>query len=133
MMIKVFVNGTFDVLHPGHVKLLMYAKSLGTHLLVAIDSDQRVRQLKGAGRPFFNQTDRLFMLDSLSVVDMTATFNTDQELEDIIQRYEPDVMVKGSDYINKPIVGEEFVPRIEFFNRIDEYSSTKAIQHLATR
>lgn len=133
MMIKVFVNGTFDILHPGHVKLLQYAKSLGTHLCVAIDSDRRVRQLKGADRPFFCQSDRLFMLDSLSVVDMTAMFDTDQELEDIIQRYQPDLMVKGSDYINKPIVGEEFVPRIEFFNRINEYSSTKAIQHLASR
>jgi D-beta-D-heptose 7-phosphate kinase/D-beta-D-heptose 1-phosphate adenosyltransferase len=133
MMIKVFVNGTFDILHPGHVKLLEYAKSLGNHLCVAIDSDRRVRQLKGEGRPFFNQDDRLFMLQSLAVVDSVVIFDTDQELVDCIQRYEPDLMVKGSDYMNKPIVGEESVPRVEFFNRINEYSSTKAIQHLATR
>ena len=132
-MNKVFVNGTFDILHPGHVKLLQYAKSLGYHLCVAIDTDRRVRLLKGAGRPFFNQTDRLFMLQSLNCVDTTMLFDTDQELVDCIQQYQPDIMVKGGDYRGRPIVGEEFVPCIEFFERIDEYSSTKAIQHLASR
>lgn len=132
-MIKVFVNGTFDILHPGHVLLLEYAKSLGDHLCVAIDSDRRVRELKGTGRPFFSQQDRRLMLESLEHVDTTVVFDSDSELEDIIREYEPDLMVKGSDYVGRPIVGEELVPRIEFFKRIDEYSSTKAIQHLATR
>jgi rfaE bifunctional protein nucleotidyltransferase chain/domain len=132
-MIKVFVNGTFDILHPGHVKLLQYAKSLGHHLCVAIDTDRRVRLLKGAGRPFFNQTDRLFMLENLNCVNTTVLFDTDQELVDCIQQYQPDIMVKGSDYRGRPIVGEEFVPHIEFFERINEYSSSKAIQHLTTR
>ena len=96
-------------------------------------SDRRVRLLKGEGRPFFSQDDRMFMLDSLEVVDTTVVFDTDSELEDIIREYEPDLMVKGSDYVGRPIIGEELVPHIEFFERIDEYSSTKAIQHLATR
>jgi len=132
-MIKVFVNGTFDILHPGHVKLLQYAKSLGHHLCVAIDTDRRVRLLKGTDRPFFNQTDRLFMLENLNCVNTTMLFDTDQELVDCIQQYQPDIMVKGSDYRGLPIVGEEFVPHIEFFERINEYSSSKAIQHLTTR
>jgi rfaE bifunctional protein nucleotidyltransferase chain/domain len=131
MMTKVFVNGTFDILHPGHVKLLQYARGLGDTLLVAIDTDRRVRQLKGAGRPFFNQDERKFMLESLGC--RVVLFDTDQELEHTIATYEPDIMVKGSDYVNRPIIGEEHCGRIEFFNRIDEYSSTKAIQHLATR
>lgn len=131
MMTKVFVNGTFDILHPGHVRLLQYARSLGDTLLVAIDTDRRVRQLKGAGRPFFNQDDRKFMLESLGC--SVVLFDTDQELEHTIATYEPDVMVKGSDYVNKPIIGEEHCGRIEFFNRINEYSSTKAIQHIASR
>ena len=131
MMTKVFVNGKFDVLHPGHVRLLQHARSMGTTLLVAIDTDNRVRQLKGPGRPFFNQDDRKFMLESLGC--NVVLFNTDEELEHTIATYEPDVMVKGSDYINKPIIGEEHCGRIEFFNRINEYSSTKAIQHIVTR
>lgn len=132
-MIKIFVNGTFDVLHPGHVALLNYARGLGGYLLVAIDSDRRVRELKGADRPFFNQTDRKFVLNSLQCVDAVEIFDTDAELEHIIKVYEPDIMVKGSDYVNKPIIGEEHCGRIEFFKRIDEYSSTKAIEHLADR
>jgi len=130
---KIFVNGTFDVLHPGHVALLTHARDLGVHLLVAIDSDRRVRELKGTGRPFFNQTDRKFILSSLQCVDAVEIFDTDAELEHIIKLYEPDIMVKGSDYVNKPIIGEEHCGRIEFFERINEYSSTKAIQHLTDR
>lgn len=133
MMNKVFVNGTFDVLHPGHVNLLEYAKAQGKYLVVAIDSDRRVRELKGPTRPWLNQDERKFMLESLRCVDQVWIFDSDQELEHLIQIYEPDLMVKGSDYKNKPIVGEEFVPQIDFFKRIDEYSSTKAIQHLASR
>ena len=131
-MNKVFVNGTFDILHPGHVMLLQYAASLGT-VLVAIDTDRRVRQLKGAGRPFFNQDERKYMLQSLECVSQVLTFDTDNELEHIILINEPDIMVKGSDYRGRPIIGEEHVPHIEFFERINEYSSTKAIQHLTTR
>lgn len=131
-MTKVFVNGTFDILHPGHVALLQYAASLGT-VTVAIDTDRRVRQLKGTGRPFFNQDERKYMLESLRWVNSVVLFDTDQELEHTILINEPDVMVKGSDYRGRPIIGEEHVPRIEFFERIDEYSSTKAIQHLVTR
>lgn len=132
-MIHIFVNGTFDVLHPGHVALLKHARSLGDNLLVAIDSDRRVRELKGTGRPFFNQLARKQTLESLRWVDRVAIFDTDAELEHIIKLYEPDVMVKGSDYVNRPIIGEEHCGRIEFFKRIDEYSSTKAIQHLTNR
>ena len=131
-MIKVFVNGTFDVLHPGHVMLLQYAAGLGS-VTVAIDTDRRVTQLKGAGRPFFNQNERALMLQGLRYIDQVCTFDTDQELEHIIQTIQPDIMVKGSDYRGRAIIGQEHVPHIEFFERIHEYSSTKAIQHLVTR
>lgn len=130
---RVIVNGTFDVLHPGHVHLLEYAKSLGSHLLVAIDADDRVRELKGVGRPFFSQEDRKLMLQSLSVVDHVVIFDSADDLENIIREYRPEVMVKGGDYRGKPIVGEHLVPVVEFFDRINEYSSTKAIQHLTSR
>ena len=131
-MTKVFVNGTFDVLHPGHVLLLQYAAGLGS-VTVAIDTDRRVTQLKGAGRPFFNQNERVLMLQGLRYIDRVCTFDTDQELEHIIQTIQPDIMVKGSDYRGRAIIGQEHVPHIEFIERLHEYSSTKAIQHLVTR
>jgi D-beta-D-heptose 7-phosphate kinase/D-beta-D-heptose 1-phosphate adenosyltransferase len=66
---KIVVNGTFDILHRGHIEMLEYAKSLGNELLVCIDTDNRVRQLKGSTRPINNQADRAFMLQSLKCVD----------------------------------------------------------------
>lgn len=130
---KIFVNGTFDILHPGHIQLLQYASSLGDSLLVAIDTDNRVQYLKGKDRPFFNQTDRKFMLESLSCVGNVVMFDTNEELEDIISTYKPDIMVKGSDYINKPIIGKEHCGRIEFFKRTNEHSTTKTIKHIIDR
>jgi D-beta-D-heptose 7-phosphate kinase/D-beta-D-heptose 1-phosphate adenosyltransferase len=132
-MTTVFVNGTFDILHPGHIKLLDYAASLGDKLVVAIDTDTRVRQLKGNSRPFFNEHDRKFMLESLKVVDQVYTFNSNEDLENIIKTTKPNIMVKGSDYRGKTIVGEQYIPTIKFFERINDYSSTISIQHLADR
>ena len=113
--------------------MLQHARSLGDHLLVAIDSDRRVQELKGADRPFFNQEDRRATLQALRSVDWVWIFDSDQDLVDIIGTYAPDIMVKGSDYRGQPIIGEHLVGRIEFFERIDEYSSTKAIQHITNR
>jgi D-beta-D-heptose 7-phosphate kinase/D-beta-D-heptose 1-phosphate adenosyltransferase len=132
-MTKVFVNGTFDILHPGHIALLRYAVDLGQQLLVAIDSDRRVRELKGEDRPFFDQADRKFIVESIAGVDEVVIFDSDQELEDIIFKYRPDIMVKGSDYENKHIIGAEHCGHIEFFPRLDEYSTTRILQHSAGR
>jgi bifunctional ADP-heptose synthase (sugar kinase/adenylyltransferase) len=73
------------------------------------------------------------MLESLSCVDEVVLFDSDEELVETIQEIDPMIMVKGSDYCGQPIIGEDYVPQIEFFERINEYSSTKAIQHLADR
>lgn len=132
-MTKIFVNGTFDLLHAGHVQLLNHARALGTVLLVAIDSDRRVHQLKGSGRPVQNQNERRLILQNLRAVDVVQIFDTDEELEHIICVYSPDIMVKGSDYVNQPIVGEEHCGRIEFYQRINEYSTTQTIQRAADR
>lgn len=129
-MKKVVVNGTFDLIHPGHIHLLNYARSLGDYLLVAIDSDQRVKQLKGSGRPIQSLTVRKFILENIRVVDQVQCFATDSELENILEIYQPDIMVKGSDYRNKPIVGERFCRSIVFFERIDIYSTTGTIQSI---
>lgn len=131
-MIRVFVNGTFDVLHQGHLALLEHAHSLGT-VLVAIDSDRRVSKLKGPARPINSESERIAMLKALRWVEDVRVFDSDQELENIIKTYAPQVMVKGSDYENKPIIGAGFCDRIEFFQRLNEYSTTKKIQDIVSR
>ena len=131
-MKTIFVNGTFDILHPGHVQLLNYARSLGDSLIVAIDSDQRVRELKGDNRPINSEDDRKLMLESLRSIDSVWIFNNDQELEDICRLYNP-VMVKGSDYQGKRIVGQQYCKEIVFYDRIEPYSTTQVIQDISSR
>ena len=130
---KIFVNGTFDVLHLGHIELLNYAKSLGDVLYVGIDSDERVRQLKGHTRPIHNQEDRKFLLENLKAVDRVLIFNTEEELTELVKIIKPDIMVVGSDYKNKRVIGSEYAKQLLFFDRIDEYSSTKIIQGIINR
>lgn len=130
-MKKVFVNGTFDILHVGHIALLDYAKSLGDQLVVGIDSDDRVRLLKGSNRPINSQVERGILLAALKSVDEVFVFDTDDELTSLIQAC--DVMVKGSDYRDKPIVGQEICKQIVFFERLNGYSTTNKIQDIANR
>jgi D-beta-D-heptose 7-phosphate kinase/D-beta-D-heptose 1-phosphate adenosyltransferase len=130
-MKKIFVNGTFDIIHLGHLALFNYAKSLGDFLLVAIDSDKRVKQLKGNYRPINNEYERKTLLENLKAIDQVQIFDTDQELIDIVSTC--DLMVKGSDYIGKPIVGEHVCKQIVFFDRINDYSTTKKIQSIVDR
>lgn len=130
-MKKVFVNGTFDIIHVGHIELLNFAKSLGDFLIVAIDSDERVKKLKGNNRPVNNVNERKIILENLKPVDEVKIFNTDQELIDIIKTC--DVMVKGSDYKLLPIIGKDDIKEIVFFNRIKEYSTTKKIEAILIR
>jgi D-beta-D-heptose 7-phosphate kinase/D-beta-D-heptose 1-phosphate adenosyltransferase len=131
-MTKIFVNGTFDVLHLGHLALLEYAHSLGT-VMVAIDSDARIKQLKGAQRPVNTLVERITMLEALRCVDSVRVFDTDQDLIDIIRAYQPNIMVKGSDYQGRNIIGAEHCDHIDFFPRLDDYSTTKKIQNIAHR
>ena len=129
---KVFVNGTFDILHRGHLEMLRYAHSLGDEVFVCIDSDSRVKELKGHDRPINNQDDRKFMLDSISWVTRCWIFSDEEELEKIIELYQPDIMVKGSDYKNKPIVGSQYCKEIKFYEHTG-HSTTKLIQRITDR
>jgi D-beta-D-heptose 7-phosphate kinase/D-beta-D-heptose 1-phosphate adenosyltransferase len=111
--------------------LLDYAKSLGDQLVVAIDSDNRVRLLKGSDRPINSQLERGTLLAALKSVDEVFVFDTDDELRSLIQTC--DVMVKGSDYRDKPIVGQEICKQIVFFERLNGYSTTNKIQDIVNR
>jgi len=127
---KIVVNGTFDVIHPGHLALLNYAKSLGDFLIVAIDSDERVTQLKGINRPINTQEERKLLLENLRPVDQVRIFNSDAELISIIKQC--DTMVKGSDYRGRSVIGEANC-HVVYFERNNEYSSTAKIQDIINR
>jgi D-beta-D-heptose 7-phosphate kinase/D-beta-D-heptose 1-phosphate adenosyltransferase len=133
-MTKVVVNGTFDILHLGHLRLLDYARSLpNSYVLVLTDSDRRIKQLKGNDRPINNEYERCSLLFALKSVDRVETFDTDQELVDLIKGFEPDVMVKGSDYQGKPIIGVEYCKEIKFYDRFKHYSTTNKIKDIIAR
>ena len=130
-MKKIIVNGTFDILHHGHLAMLNHARTLGDELNIAIDSDERVKKLKGDDRPINGQQERAELLLNLKCVTNVFIFDTDEELESIIGAH--DAMVKGSDYKGKPIIGEAVCKELVFFDIIDDYSTTKKIQDIIAR
>jgi len=132
-MKKIFVNGTFDLLHPGHLQLLNFAKSCGDYLIVAIDTDDRVREKKGPTRPIYNQEERIFFLRMLKPVDQVETFSSDKELESLIKELKPDIMIVGSDWKGKSVIGSYYASKLIFFDRIEEYATTKTIQSIIDR
>ena len=132
-MKKVFVNGTFDLLHRGHLELLNFAKSYGEYLIVAIDTDDRVKQKKGSSRPIYNQDERRFFLNMLKPVDQVEMFSSDEELEQLIKGFNPDIMIVGSDWKNKQVIGSQYAKRLIFFDRISDYATTKTIHDIISR
>lgn len=132
-MRKVFVNGTFDLLHRGHLDLLNYAKSLGEYVIVGIDSDERVKQMKGSSRPINCLMDRAHMLANLKSVDEVRFFGSDNELEGLVKEVKPDIMVVGSDWKGKSVIGSYWAAKLIFFDRIGEYATTKTIESIINR
>jgi D-glycero-beta-D-manno-heptose 1-phosphate adenylyltransferase len=104
----VFTNGVFDLLHPGHIRYLRNARSLGDALIVGINSDRSVRSNKGPDRPIIPEIERVEVLESLRSVDATVVFDepTPQEL---IEALQPDILVKGADWAEDAIVGRDIV------------------------
>jgi len=132
-MKKIFVNGSFDVLHTGHLDLLDFARSLGSELLVALDTDRRIEYNKGKDRPFNNLKNRKRLMLSLKPVDKVEVFDTDEELVEIIRGYSPDIMVKGSDWRGGSILGEEYCKDIIFYERTNGESTTKTLEDFTNR
>jgi len=100
----VFTNGVFDLLHPGHVDVLVAARQQGDALVVGVNSDDSVKRLKGPARPVRNVAERCFVLAALEAVDVVVVFDEDTPFE-LIGALKPDVLVKGGDYTEASIVG----------------------------
>jgi len=126
-MKTIWVNGCFDILHVGHLELLKHAKSLGDRLIVGIDTDERVREMKGDERPINTTLDRMRLLQGFECVDDVTYFGTDDELKNCLMGYAVDTMVVGSDYKNKTVIGSDLVESVVFFNRVGDYSTTKTL------
>jgi D-beta-D-heptose 7-phosphate kinase/D-beta-D-heptose 1-phosphate adenosyltransferase len=128
-MVIVWMNGCFDVLHYGHFRMIKHAASLGDKLVIGIDSDRRVKELKGESRPFHNQEQREFNLKQLKEVDQVMIFDSEEELRNILDYFTPDIFVIGSDYKDKPIIGSEFVKEIVYFDRIEGFSTSNILNY----
>ena len=130
---KVFVNGTFDLLHRGHLELLNYAKTLGDRVYVGIDSDRRVAEMKGSSRPIYNAEDRKFFLENLKSVHRVAVFDNDSQIEAMVQFIQPHVMVVGSDWKGKSVIGSYYAAKLVFFDRVGDYATTETVQSIIDR
>ena len=126
---KVFVNGTFDILHRGHLELLNYAKSLG-YVIVGIDTDECIKEKKGPTRPIHNQEERKFLLENLKTVDEVIFFSSEPEFEELIKSLKPDIIVVGSDWKEKSTIKSYYDGELIFFDRMEEYSTTKTIERI---
>jgi len=129
----VFTNGCFDVLHRGHIEYLKFCKERGDIVVLGLNSDNSVRQLKGPDRPVNNQHDRAAVLAAMESIDYITIF---EELDplDLIQQVRPDILVKGADWADKGVVGREFVEshggRVELAPLLDGKSSTSTLEKL---
>jgi rfaE bifunctional protein nucleotidyltransferase chain/domain len=129
----VFTNGCFDLIHPGHIRMLIEAKSLGDVLIVAINSDRSVRELKGPNRPILNEHERAEVLAALACVDYVIIFD-DLLPRETIKAIRPDVLVKGGDYTPNTIVGRDEVEAmggvVKSLSFIGGFSTTDLIERI---
>ena len=104
----VFTNGVFDLLHPGHVRYLRQARTLGDALVVGVNTDRSVRAIKGESRPVTPENERAEILAALACVDVVVLFDEETPYE-LIKRIEPDVLVKGADWSEASMIGRDIV------------------------
>ncbi len=134
---NIWVSGCFDILHTGHLRLLKYAKDYGGSidpehniLYVGIDSDERVRMLKGDKRPVNDQFDRARMVSGLKPVDSVVIFNDEDELKNFIKVFNIDYIIAGDHYKDKIIVGAELAKHGVVYYPTDERSTTGIIERI---
>ena len=125
----VWCNGTFDILHPGHIELFKVGASLGKKLIVATDTDEKIRKDKGAFKPVNNLCDRISMLQAIKYIDEVLYFNDRKELEGLIKLYMPDILLLGDDWKGGDVVGKEYAREVRFLPRLN-YSTTDIIKKI---
>ncbi|MHC4659343.1 MAG: D-glycero-beta-D-manno-heptose 1-phosphate adenylyltransferase [Planctomycetota bacterium] len=129
----VFTNGCFDVLHRGHIEFLKFCKSQGGIVVVGLNSDSSVKLIKGPDRPINNQYDRASVLAALETVDYIAVFDESEPLN-LIKKVKPDVLVKGQDWADKGVVGQDFVEsyggKVVLAPLVEGKSSTSVIEKM---
>ena len=129
----VFTNGCFDIIHAGHVGYLDSARRQGDRLVLAVNGDDSIRRLKGAGRPINPLERRMAVLAALEAVDWVVPFDTDTP-EPLLEAIKPDVLVKGGDYSVEEVVGHEFVKgyggEVKVLDFIDDISTTKIVERI---
>lgn len=130
----VFTNGCFDILHPGHIEILEFSRNAGDCLIVGVNDDASIQRLKGKGRPFLPLEERQEILAAITHVSYVIPFSEDTPLELIQSLYRVDVLVKGGDYQNKTVVGQEHVEshggKVLLFQFKSNYSSSHYIDRL---
>ena len=129
----VFTNGCFDLLHPGHIKVIRESKKLGDILIVALNSDSSVRKLKGNGRPVVKAPERAHLIALMDDVDYVVIFNELTPLK-IIRELKPDIITKGGDYKVDEIIGSDFVKstggRVVTIPLLKNHSTSRLIKNI---
>ena len=129
----VLTNGFFDILHKGHIELLKFSKMQGTKLIVAIDSDRRVKELKGNDRPINNQEDRRRILETNRYVDEVVIFDSVEELQGFYDTLSPNVIVKGSEWTADEVRERDNIPenvQIKVYPLVGDYSTTNTMHKI---
>lgn len=128
-MKKIWTNGCFDILHIGHIRLFKYAKSLGDYLIVGIDSDRRVKQLKGRDRPYNTESFRKEFLESIKYIDNVVIFDTYDDLKDIVRKENIDTIVVGDEYSTEDVGASSLVAEVKFFPKTPNKSTTNILEY----
>jgi len=129
----VFTNGCFDILHIGHLSYLEYAKSKGDILIIGLNTDKSIKAIKDDSRPINSEYDRAYILVSLAYIDAVILFDEDTPIK-LINNIKPNVLVKGADYIEKQVIGSDFVKsyggKVVFAPYIENKSTTSVINKI---
>ena len=126
----VWTNGTFDILHPGHIQLFKVARSLGDKVIVATDTDEKIKKDKGDHKPINDIGYRVAMLEAVKYIDVVLTFGDRKELEGLIQLYNPDILLLGDDWRYGDVVGREHAKEVRFLPRVGGYASSNTIKRI---
>ena len=126
----VWTNGTFDILHPGHMQLFKVARSLGDKVIVATDTDAKIKKDKGDHKPINDLCYRVAMLEAVKYIDVVLTFGDRAELEGLIQLYNPDILLLGDDWQGGDVVGIEHAKGVRFLPRVGGYATSNIVKRI---